>query len=133
MTLFDCPQNVRFWGATSIGRRNTCVKSFCRRFKFQRLTWSFVELTRYFVQLSLRIYRQVRSLGEVLSQKPIGVLIGSTLPWTLRVAEVDINVGRQAEPAMIREFFAAVPGQGLVELGRQLPSGLNPTFGTLGF
>ena len=49
--------NVRFWGqsghrffgserqllaATSIGRRNTCVKSFRRRFKLQRFAWPFV-------------------------------------------------------------------------------------------
>ncbi len=34
--------------ATSIGRRNTCIKSFRRRFKFQRLSWSLIELTSYF-------------------------------------------------------------------------------------
>jgi hypothetical protein len=104
--------------ATSIGRRNTCVKSFCRRFKFQRLSRSFVELTRYFVQLSLRVYRQVRSLGEVLSQKPIGVLIGTTLPRTLRVAEVDINVGRQGKLFVGAEFLAPIPGQGLIQFAR---------------
>ena len=52
--------------------------------------------------MSLRAHRQVGSLGEVLSEQTIGVLIGTTLPWTLRIAEVDINVGRQCKSSMIR-------------------------------
>ena len=70
--------------------------------------------------MRLRVYRQVGSLGEVLSQQTIGVLVGSALPQTLRIAKVNIDVGRQGKPFMIREFFAPVPGQGLVELPRQL-------------
>jgi len=34
--------SVRFRGAASTGRRNTCVKSLCRRFKLQRFAWPFV-------------------------------------------------------------------------------------------
>ncbi len=68
--------------------------------------------------MSLRVYGQVGSLGEVLSEQAIGVLIGTTLPRALRITEVDIDVGRQAKPSMIREFLAPVPGQGFVKLGR---------------
>lgn len=32
---------------------------------------------------------QISSLRKILSQQPIGVLIRSTLPWTVRIAEVD--------------------------------------------
>ena len=70
--------------------------------------------------MSLRVYRHVGAFGEVLSEQAISALIGTPLPWALRITEVDIDVGRQAEPAMVREFLAPVPGQGLVELGRQL-------------
>ena len=45
----QCP----LMAATSTGRCNTCVKSFRRRFKLQRLTWPFVELTRHFIQVRL--------------------------------------------------------------------------------
>ena len=34
--------NVRLTPATSTGRRNTCVKSFCRRFELQRFAGPFV-------------------------------------------------------------------------------------------
>ncbi len=61
--------------------------------------------------MSLRVYRQVGSLGEVLSEQTIGILVGTALPRTSRVAEVNIDVRRQAKAAMIREFLAAVPRQ----------------------
>src|SRR3974377_352988 len=104
--------------ASSTGRRNTSVKSLCWGFKSQGLAWSLVELACHFVQMGLLVHRQVRSLRKVLSQQTIGVLIGTTLPRALRIAEVNINVGRQREPAMIRKLLAAVPGQGLIELSR---------------
>ena len=72
--------------------------------------------------MRLRVYRQVGAFGEVLSEQAIGVLVGAPLPRALWIAEVNVNVGRQAEPLMIREFLAAVLRQRLVEFGRQRPS-----------
>ena len=63
-------------------------------------------LTRHFIQMSLRVYRQVSPLGEVLPEQPVDVL---TLPRTARIADVNIDVGCQAKPPMIREFLAAIP------------------------
>src|SRR3974390_3471100 len=79
--------------ASSTGRRNTSVKSLCWGFKSQGLAGPLVDQT-------------------------VGVLIGTTLPRTLRIAEVNIDFGRQREPAMIRKLLAAVPGQRLIELSR---------------
>src|SRR5260370_24825772 len=61
-------------GAGSTGRRNTDVKSLCWGVKLQGLTWPFVELTSHFVQIGLRVHRQVGALRKVLSQQAIGVL-----------------------------------------------------------
>src|SRR6267154_926333 len=85
-----CPLSV----AGSTGRCNTGVKSLCGGFESQGLTWPFVELTLYFVQMGLRVHRQVGSLRKILSQQAIGVLIGTALPRTLRIAEVNVDVGR---------------------------------------
>ena len=68
--------------------------------------------------MSLRVYRQVGAFGEVLSEQAVGVLIGTTLPWTSRIAEVHIDVRRQAKPTMIGEFLAAIPGQGFIQFVR---------------
>src|SRR5712671_3568329 len=48
--------------AGSTGRRNTGIKSLCWGFKLQGLTWSFVELTSHFVQIGLRMHRQVGAM-----------------------------------------------------------------------
>src|ERR1035437_9763239 len=66
------PANVRYWRADSTDRRNTGVESLCWGFKLQGLTGPFVELTRYFIQIGLRVHRQVGSLRKVLSQQTIG-------------------------------------------------------------
>ena len=71
-----CP----FRAAGSTGRRNTGVKSLCWGFKLQGLARPFVELASHFVQMGLRVHRQVGALREVLSQQAIGVLIRPALP-----------------------------------------------------
>ena len=111
--------HVRFCPAGSTGRRNTGVKSLCRGFKLQGLTWSFVELASHFVQIGLRVRRQVGTLRKVLSQQAIGVFIRAALPRTLWIAKVNIDVGRQREASMIRKFLASVPGQRLVSANRE--------------
>jgi uncharacterized membrane protein len=52
----------------STGRRNTGVESLCWGFKLQVLTGSFVELTSHFVQIGLRVHRQVGALWKARSQ-----------------------------------------------------------------
>ena len=107
-----CP----LYPAGSTGRRNTGVKSLRGGFKLQGLTWSFVELTSHFVQVGLRVHRQIGALGKVLSQQAIGVLIRAALPRALRIAKIDVDVGRQRKAAMIREFLAPVPSQAFIQL-----------------
>ena len=86
---------VCFWGVISTGRCNTSVKSFGWGFKPQRLAWPFVELARHFIQMRLAVHGQVGPFREVLPEQAIGVLVGTALPWASRIAEVNIDVGRQ--------------------------------------
>ena len=92
--------NVRFRRAGSTGRRNTGVKSLCWGFKLQGLTWPFVELTSHFVQIGLRVHRQVSALRKVLPEQAIGVLVRPALPRALRIAKIDVDVGRQRKATM---------------------------------
>src|SRR6266852_5106553 len=82
------------FAAGSTGRRNTGVKFLCWGFKSQGLAWPLIELAGYFVEMGLRVHRQVGSFRKILSQQTIGVLVGTALPWTLRIAKVNIDVGR---------------------------------------
>jgi hypothetical protein len=45
----------------------TGVESLCWGFKLQGLTWPFVELTSHFVQIGLRVHRQVSAFRKILS------------------------------------------------------------------
>jgi hypothetical protein len=104
----ECPE----WVAGSIDRCNTSVKSFCRGFKLQSFARPFVDLARHLVQMGLAVHRQVGPLGEVLPEQAIGVLVGTALPRTLRIAEVNIDVCRQAKPSVIagvKEKFSDLP------------------------
>src|SRR5437868_1715394 len=109
-------RHVLSFTAGSTGRRNTGVKSLCWGFKLQGLTWSFVELASHFVQIGLRMHRQVGALWKVLSQQAIGVLVRPALPRALRIAKIYVDLGRQRKAAMIRKFLSPVPGQGLIQL-----------------
>src|SRR5215475_15011418 len=97
-------RNVRFRVAGSTGRGNTGVESLCWGFELQGLTWSFVELASHFVQMGLRVHRQVGALWKVLSQQAVGVLVRPALPRALRIAKIDVDVGRQRKATMIRKF-----------------------------
>ena len=44
--------------------------------------------------MGLRMHRQVGALGKVLSEQAIGILVRPALPRALRVAKIDIDVGR---------------------------------------
>ena len=50
-------------------------------------------------------------MWEVLSKQAIGVLIRAPLPGTLRVAEVDLDLGGNGQRLVRRQFVTAVPGQ----------------------
>ena len=59
---------------------------------------------------------EIGAFGEVLTEETVGVLVGATLPWCLRVAEVDVEVGIFAELGMLRHLGALVPRQRPAEL-----------------
>jgi hypothetical protein len=82
----------------------------------QGLTWPFVELTSHFVQSGLRVHRQVGALRKVLSQQAVGVFVRSALPRALRIAKINVDVGRQRKATMIRKFLSPVLGQGFIQL-----------------
>ncbi len=62
--------------------------------------------------------REVHSFREVLPEKTVGVLVGTPLPGTLWITEVNLDVGVQAKTFVISHLLATIPGQRFVELPR---------------
>ncbi len=56
--------------AVSDDRRNTLVKFLCWRVITQRFSWAFIESPCDFVQVCLRVYRQVCPFGKYCLSKP---------------------------------------------------------------
>ena len=98
-------------GAThSTGRCNTLVEHLSGCLEAKRLARPLVQLSCNRIKLSLGEPREVHPLGHVLPEQPIGVLVDSALPRTLRIAEVDLDV------SCYRELLAWHPHLGLKRL-----------------
>jgi len=53
------------------------------------------------VEVAGAVSAQVGALGEVLAQQAVGVLVGATLPRAVRVGEVDLDAGVDAQPRVL--------------------------------
>jgi len=72
--------------------------------KVQSFPRALVELPCHLVEVGLRVAGQVGFLREVLSQQAVGVFVGAALPGTLRIAEVDVDLGGDREVLMAGQF-----------------------------
>src|SRR5258708_5901513 len=103
--------NLPKMGAVS-DRCNTCLEFTGRSFKAQSFSWTLIEAQRYLVEIGLRITGQVGFLGKVLSQQPVGVFVGASLPGALRITEEDLHLGGHGEALVFGHLQPSVPGQG---------------------
>jgi len=55
--------------------------------------------------------RQTHSLWEVLTEQAVGIFVGATLPGTLWVTEVNLDIRVQGEAFVICQLFATVPSE----------------------
>ncbi len=76
-----------------------------------------VELVCYSIKLVLSNPSQAMSLGEVLAEQSVGVLIAAPLPWTAWVAEIDRQAGVDGEADVASHLRALVPGQRAAQAG----------------
>jgi hypothetical protein len=107
-----------YW-ADSNGRRNMdsvdlpqpFVKRLCRRFPAQRLSRPCVEGGRHGSNLLGAVRTQISAFREVLTQQSVGVLVGTTLPEAMRIAEVDLDARINLETGMLSHLGTLIPGQ----------------------
>jgi hypothetical protein len=65
----------------------------CWGVEAQGFSGTLIELSSDLVQMCLRVALIDRFLGEVLAKQSIGVLRGTSLPRTTRIAKVQLHVG----------------------------------------
>ena len=66
------------------------------------LSGSAIELVGHSVKLSLSDPSQALTLGKVLAEESVGVLVAAPLPWTSWVAKEDLDAGVDGELNMLR-------------------------------
>ena len=72
------------------------------------------------IQLTLGVTRQVRSLRQILPQKPIGVFVGATLPGTVRICKEHANGQALRQALVFSHLFPPIIGQGFAQGGRHM-------------
>lgn len=77
----------------------------------QALARAVVELRRDGVEIVLAERRQVRSLGQVLPEELVRVLVGASLPGAPRGREEHVNTRVGGQALVSCQLHAAVPGQ----------------------
>ncbi len=65
-----------------------------------------VEPEHNLIQIDLGVRRQVRPLRKVLPKQAVGILVRASLPRTLRVTEVDLDIRGHGE-GFVRRYLAA--------------------------
>ena len=61
--------------------------------------------------MGLRVAGKVGSLRQVLPQQAVGVLVCSSLPGTVRIAEVDLHIRSYREALVFGHLQPAIPRQ----------------------
>jgi hypothetical protein len=107
-------------GAVSIGRcesgghelMSPSSHELCWGAVIEAGTWPVVEFVGDVADLLVGGLAQVGSLGEVLPQEPVGVLVAAALPGRVRVGEVDADASGGLDAFVMEQLVALVPGQG---------------------
>lgn len=84
----------------------------------EALAWPYVQFVGNRIQLLLAIYRQVRTLGQVLPDQSIDVFVATALPGAVRVAEVDRHAGLLGDLRMASHLPSLVVGHALARRQR---------------
>ena len=80
------------------------------------LSRSLVQFALHFFEELLRDVREVGALGDILTDEPVGVLIGSTLPGVIRPGEEESHVSSFCNSLVFRELQTVVSSDGLLEV-----------------
>lgn len=70
-----------------------------------------VDAMRDGVQLALRVPRQVRALGQVLVQQPIGVLVAAALPRAVRIGKEYLDRKPLSQALILGHLFPPFSGE----------------------
>src|SRR4051812_16425931 len=90
-----------------------------RALVLEALAWPVVQLGGDVIKVVAGPHTQIGALGEVLPEQTVGVFVGAAVPGGMRVAEVDLQAGRNLDPAVVEHLVALIPGQRSAQPSRE--------------
>ena len=91
-------------------------KQVCRALPSEALTRTGKKLPGDGIKLDLSETGEVCSLGEIVPEQAVGVLVDAALTRTVRVGEVDLDAGHLGKPFGLSHFTPPIVGQGQTPL-----------------
>ena len=73
------------------------------------------------IQFTLGVARQVCALGQILTQQPIGVFIGTALPRAVRIVKEDLERKPLGQLLVLGHLFPPIIRQGFAQQGGHMP------------
>jgi len=102
-------------------------RDFQGRGEVETCSWTCVQAMSNGVQLSLGVSRQVRSLGQVLAQQPIRILVGPPFPRRMRIGKEHLNLEVLRQALVFGHLFPPIVRQGFPQQGGHMPEFLAET------
>lgn len=104
--------------AVSSLKCNTLLKvhDFTRKYfswslKVEAFARAVVELSGNCVEVALRELRQIQTLGKILADQTVGILVGRPLPGAVGVGKIDVDLDAFGQNLMARHLPALVVGE----------------------
>jgi len=94
---------------------------FQGRGKVETFPRACIQAMRDDVQLTLRVPRQVRALGQVLAQQAIRILVGAALPGAVRIGKEDLDRKPLGQLLVLGHLFPSIVRQGFPQQGGHMP------------
>ena len=94
---------------------------FQGRGKVETFPRARVQAMRDGIQRTLGIARQVRTLGQVLAQQPICILVGAPLPGAIWIGKEDPDRQPLRQAFMLGHLFPSIVRQGLAQQRGHMP------------
>src|ERR1700749_3713711 len=69
------------------------------------------------------MHAEIGAFWKILAQQSIGVLVGAALPWTVRIAEIDLDASVDLQACVLSHLSSLIPGQRSTQLLRQGDNG----------
>src|SRR4051812_10667652 len=65
------------------------------------------------------MHAEIDAFWKILAQQSVGILVGATLPWAVRITEIDLDTSVDPQACVLSHLSSLIPSQRPAQLLRQ--------------